>query len=113
MALRVNGQIVPRQAVEFELGRLIRFYSEHMSEPEIRRQMPALKERAREQAIGVKLLLDQAAQMDLIVTPERIDAKLSAIVTEAGGREKFNQMLQRQNLTEEALRQNIKPGCRP
>ena len=39
MTLRVNGEEIPEAAIEYELARLIKFYSGHMSEEEIRKQV--------------------------------------------------------------------------
>ena len=46
MALRVNGEEIPEEAIRFELDRLVKFYSNHMSADQIRHQMDALREKA-------------------------------------------------------------------
>ena len=30
MAMKVNGEVIPESAVQYELARLVKFYSEHM-----------------------------------------------------------------------------------
>ena len=52
MATRVNGRSVPPSAVEYELQRLIKFFAGHMSAEQIRKQMDALRRKAKHQAIG-------------------------------------------------------------
>ena len=72
--IKVNGREIPKNAVEFELNRLIRFYAEHgMPEDKIRHELPVLKERAEQQAIGAKLLFDEAARLDIPVSEDEIE----------------------------------------
>ena len=112
MTIRVNGEAITEQAIEFELGRLIRFYAEHMPEEQVREQMDALKKRAREQAIGAKLLLDQAAKLDIRVEDEAVDKRVGELAEEAGGREAFEEMLKKQCMQEEAIRESVERGLR-
>jgi len=107
MALRVNGEVVTDEAIQFELDRLVRFYSEHMPWEQVQRQMDVLRKRAREQAIGAKLLMMEARKMNFAVPPEEVDKRLNAIRQEAGGEEAFREMLARGNYTEEMLRYSI------
>ena len=61
----VNGEPISKEAVQFELDRLVKFYSEHGMRPdEIKANLPKLVEKAQEQAIGAKLLLSRALQLD-------------------------------------------------
>ena len=61
----INGEPISKEAVQFELDRLIKFYSEHGMRPdEIKKNLEKLVERAQEQAIGAKLLLARALQLD-------------------------------------------------
>ena len=72
----VNGQEISAEAVNFELDRLVRFYMGHgMTMAEIRQNLPKLEAKALDQAIGAKLLLDQAARLDIPVTEKDIDAE--------------------------------------
>ena len=71
--IKVNGRQVPEQAVQFELERLMRFYAEHgVPEDKIRQELPMLKERATQQAIGARLLFDEAARLELPVSEEEV-----------------------------------------
>lgn len=55
----VNGVEISGDAVQFELDRLVRFYMSHgMTMDEVKRNLPKLEEKALDQAIGAKLLLD-------------------------------------------------------
>ena len=72
--MKVNGHEIPTQAVEYELNRLIRFYVQHgMTEEQVRAQLPLLKKRAEEQAVGTALLFEEAAALDLPVTDEEVE----------------------------------------
>jgi parvulin-like peptidyl-prolyl isomerase len=110
MTIRINGQVIPAAAVEHELGRLIQFYAKHMSETEVRRQMPELQEKAREQAVGAKLLLDQASKMDLPVAEDEVEKQLLEMIEKVGGKEAFAAQVKSQNLTPDAVRQGIIQG---
>ena len=112
MSVKVNGQVIPEEAIEYELGRLIRFYSEHMAEEEVRKQMDVLKDRAREQAIGAKLLIDEASRLDITCGDERIDEKLKEMIQNTGGQEKFESLIKEQDLDMASVRDSISRGCR-
>ncbi len=109
----VNGQEISAEAVNFELDRLVRFYMGHgMNMEEVRKNLPKLQERALEQAIGAKLLLDRAAQLELPVTAEDIDAEVAKVVEQVGGEENYRKALAAQGITEEAFRKELEKGAR-
>lgn len=110
MAIRIDGQPIPEETVRFELARLIRFYSQHLSSDEIRRQMDALQTRAREQAIGSALLVREASRLDLGVSEEDVDREIAAMQEKAGGRETFLRLLQRQGLAPGVFRDSVVSG---
>lgn len=110
MTLSVNGQVISPEAIEYELGRLVRFYAEHMSEAQIRSQLPALQKKAREQAVGAKLLLDEAARLDIRVPDEDVAEKLAEVVASTGGPAEFQRVLKAQNMTEAMVRDGIAQG---
>ena len=111
--VKVNGQVISREAIQFELERLVRFYAEHgMSQDEIREQLPDLVKKATDQAIGAKLLMDEAARLDLQVTDEDLDGEVAKIVDQVGGEEAFRRALQQQNTTEDAFREQLRRGRR-
>jgi len=109
----VNGEAISKEAVQFELDRLIKFYTSHGMRPdEIKKNLEKLAERAQEQAIGGKLLLARATQLDMPVEEAAIDAKVADIVRQVGGRDNFAQILARQGMSEDDLRKEIVKGCR-
>jgi len=110
--ITINGHPLPPAAIEFELGRLVKFYSQHMPEEQIRAQMPALREHAVEQAIGARLLFDEAARLNIPVTEVEVDEQLEQMKKQVGGAKKFEELLQRQKLTESALRDQVRSGRR-
>jgi len=111
--IKVNGQIIPEEAVQFELQRLVQFYAQNgVSEDEIKQELPQLVERAREQAVGTKLLMDEAARSNLEVSEEDIESQLGKVVEQVGGVEAFKKALEQQQIDEVAFREQLKQGCR-
>ena len=110
--ITINGQPLPPEAIEFELGRLVKFYSQHMPEEQVRAQLPALREHAVEQAIGARLLFDEAAKLNLSVSDADVDERVAQMKQQIGGAKKFEGVLQQQGLTETGLREQIRAGRR-
>ena len=109
----VNGQEISAEAVNFELDRLARFYMSHgMTAEELRRNLPKLEAKALEQAIGAKLLLDQAARLDIPVTEKDIDAEVARVVQQVGGEENYKKALAAQGISEADFRKELEKGAR-
>ena len=111
--IKVNGQVIPDEAIQFEFERLVRFYSEHgWSNDQIKANLPELVEQAQNQAVGAKLLLDEAAKLDIPVSEAEVDKQVEHIVTQVGGREAFNKALEAQKTTEAKFRDQMRQGKR-
>ncbi len=108
----INGQPLPPEAIEFELGRLVKFYCQHMPEEQVRAQLPALRAHAVEQAIGAKLLFDEAARLKPEVPDGEVDERLAEMKKQGGGAKKFDALLQQQGMSVETLREQIRAGRR-
>ena len=109
--MKVNGTEIPVSAVEYELNRLIRFYAGHgMTEEQIRAQLPVLKERAEDQAVGTALLFQEAAKLDIPVPEEEIGESLKRMEDEAGGSDRFRAILHKQGKNVVQLRAEIARG---
>ena len=109
----VNGIEISGEAVQFELDRLVRFYMSHgMTMEEVKQNLPKLEEKAQEQAIGAKLLLDRAMEIELPVSSADIDAEVAKIVTQVGGEENFKKTLDEQGITLESFRRELEKGAR-
>ena len=109
----VNGQEISGEAVQFELDRLVRFYMGHgMSMDEIKTNLPKLEEKALDQAVGAKLLLDRASELDVPVTGADIDAEVAKVVMQVGGEENFKKALEQQGITEIAFRKELEKGAK-
>ena len=109
----VNGQEISAEAVNFELDRLVRFYMGHgMTMAEIRQNLPKLEAKALDQAIGAKLLLDQAARLDIPVTGKDIDAEVARVVQQVGGEENYKKALAAQGISEADFRKELEKGAR-
>jgi len=110
---KINGREISADAVQFELDRLVRFYTSHgMTIDEVRRNLPKLRDKALEQAIGAKLLLDRASQLDLPVGAKEIDDEVAKVVAQVGGEENFRKALAAQNLSEGDFRRELEKGAR-
>lgn len=112
MTVKVNGQVIPEEAIQFELSRLITFYSEHIPEEQIRAQLPTLRKRAVDQAIGAKLLIEEAVRLDIQVTDDEVDESVEALKKQFGGEEGFQKAIQSQNTSESELRASMRRGKR-
>ncbi len=111
--IKVDGQVIPAEAIQFEFERLVRFYSEHgWSNDQIKANLPELVEQAQNQAIGAKLLLDEAAKLDIPVSEAEVDKQVEGIIEQIGGREAFNKALEAQKTTEAKFRDQMRQGKR-
>ena len=109
----VNGVEIGQGAVQFELDRLMRFYESHgVSKDEIEKSRPLLEEKALEQAIGAKLLLDRASSLEMAASAEEIDEEVRKVVEQLGGAEGYEKALAAQGLSEAALRKELEKGVR-
>ena len=73
----VNGEEIPREAVQHEFERLARLYSENgMPADELKKNVERLLVQAQEQAVGAKLLLLRAQELGM--TPDELVAKTCA-----------------------------------
>lgn len=111
--ITVNDEVIPEAMVHFELERLIRFYGEHgMSQEQLRQKLPELQQQAVDQAIGAKLLLNEAARLDVQVDEKDVDEQIAAIIEQVGGEESFDKALAQQSTTREQFRDQIRHGKR-
>ncbi len=108
----VDGHSIPVEAIEFELGRLVRFYSAHLPEEQVRTQLPLLRRRAVDQAVGARLLMDEAARLDLPVPDAEVEERLAVLTRQAGGPEKLTAMLKQRQLSPVEFREQIRRGRR-
>ena len=109
----VNGQEISGEAVQFELDRLVRFYMSHgMTMDEVKRNLPQLEEKALEQAVGAKLLLDESARLDVKVSAEAIDAEVQKVVMQVGGEENYRKALEQQGVSEVEFRKELEKGAK-
>lgn len=108
----VNGEPVTEDMVEFELKRLVDFYAQHMPEDQIRAQLPELRRKAVEQAIGSKLLFQEAERRNIQVPDADIDQSVYGMARQLGGMDKLRAQLRRQGLSESVFREQIRRGRR-
>lgn len=109
----VNGQEISGEAVQFELDRLVRFYMSHgMPMENIKKNLPKLEEKALDQAIGAKLLLDRSSELDIAVSAADIDAEVSKVIEQVGGEENYKKALEAQGLAEEDFRKELEKGAK-
>ena len=109
--MKVNGHEIPNKAIEYELNRLIRFYAQHgMTDEQVRAQLPLLRKRAEEQAVGTALLFEEAAAVDPPVTDEELEESVRRMADEAGGPDKLRDLLAKQGQDVPRLREEIRRG---
>ena len=79
----VNGEAIPREAIEHEFDRLARLYAESgVPGEELKKNVERLLAQAQEQAIGAKLLLLRAKELGL--TPDELVSKTCAGTPDPG-----------------------------
>ena len=112
IAATVNGDPIPQQAVDFELQRLIHFYQQQgVPETQIRIQLDSLKAKALEQAIGTKLLIDEAKRLDIPVSGDELDAQFETYVKQFGGdRASLEKAIEAQGMTVDRFKQELRQG---
>jgi len=111
--IKVNGKEIPQDAVNYELQRLMRFHAEHgVPEDKIRAELPLLRKRAEQQAVGARLLFDEAARLEIQVPDDEVDASVAEMMEKAGGDERFAAILKRQNINTVEFRNRIVLGKR-
>ena len=111
-SVTINGAALPKEAIAYELQRLLRFHSEHMPREQIEAQLPAIQQKAVEQAIGARLLMDEANRLDLAVTDADIDTRLLKIQDDLGGPDELQKRLDAQRVQMKDFRENIRRGAR-
>lgn len=107
MAIRVNGELISSRAVVQELTRLVKFYREHFPEEELDENRDLLIRKAKDQAIGARLLLEEARKAGMRVTEGEVAARRSAVAEEAGGEEALADLLDSQGMDEIWFQQSI------
>ncbi len=110
--ITINGEPLPQEAIDFEYRRISQYYANHMSPEDLKANDDKLRKQAVEQAIGAKLLLNEASRLDIAVPEEMIDKKIQPMIEQSGGPEVFAQRLQENGITEQQLRDNIAEGCK-
>jgi hypothetical protein len=107
MAIRVNGELVSSRAVLTELTRLVNFYRAHLPEVDLEENRELLIRKAKDQAIGARLLLDEARKAGVRVSAEEAAARRAVLVREAGSEEEFAAIRDSQDMDELMFQQSI------
>jgi hypothetical protein len=107
MAIRVNGELVSSRSVVTELTRLVNFYREHLPGEDLEENREILIRKAKDQAIGARLLLAEAKKAGVRVSESEVTARRMALVAEAGSEEALTNLLDSQGMDEEWFRQSL------
>ena len=110
MTLRVNGKIIPEQAILTELKRLIDFYSQHLSREELGRGMTELNRKARDHAIGTQLLIEEVKRRRIEVSDADVDTAVAAMVKKVGGDRQLDDLLARQGMNRKQFGDTVRAG---
>ncbi len=112
MTITINSERLPDNAIRFEWMRLARYFSQHLSEVELKAQAGVLLDKAKEQAIGGRLLLMEARRLRIPVAREEVSRKRAEMERQCGGPDGLRALMARQELTEETLRESIGDSIR-
>lgn len=112
MKIAINGEPIPEEAVDYELRRLVQFYSEHMTTEELKAQIPEMRKKAVDQVVGAKLLMMEADRLDIQVPADEVGKRLEAMKEDVGGAAEFEKVLKKQNIKESQVVDGIKRGKR-
>ncbi len=107
MAIRVNGELVSIRSVVIELTRLVNFYREHLPGEDLDENRDILIFKAKDQAIGARLLLAEAKKAGVRVSEDDVTARRAVLVAEAGGEASLTDIMDSQELDEVGFRQSI------
>jgi hypothetical protein len=107
MAIRVNGELVSSRSVVTELTRLVNFYREHLPGEDLEENREILIRKAKDQAIGARLLLAEARKAGVRVADSEVTARRAVLVAEVGGEDAFTELLDTQGMDEDWFRQSI------
>jgi len=110
MAIHVNGELVSSHAVVTELTRLVRFYHEHVPGEDLEENRELLIRKAKDQAIGARLLLSEARKAEVRVSEAETRTRRQALVAEAGGEAAFQEMLDGRGLEEAEFHRSLVDG---
>ena len=109
----VNGVEIPDGAVQFEFDRLVKFYATHgMTLEEVKASAEKLRDKALEQAIGARLLLDEATRLDIRVDAAAVDAEMDKIAAQLGGVKALDAALDAQKIDRAAFRKELEKGAK-
>lgn len=112
MKIVINGEVIPEQAVEYEMKRLVQFYSEHMTTEELKSQLPSMRMKAVDQVVGAKLLMLEAERLDIQVGEDEVEARLKSMKKDVGGEPMFEELLAKQGVTLQQVIDGIRRGRR-
>jgi hypothetical protein len=107
MAIRVNGELISSRAVLTELTRLVTFYKEHLPEEDLAENREILIRKAKDQAIGARLLLEEARKAGIRISAGEVAARRGVLVKEAGGEEALQDLMDIQDIDEVWFQQSI------
>ena len=94
--------------VETEFERLLKVYANRLHSDEVIRNMASIKRQAREQALGRRLLLDEARRLNLRVPDAEVADAADGMKKGLGGEEAFTAHLAGKGLTPETFQENVR-----
>jgi len=111
VAAVVNGEAIPLDAYEKQVAQFeaaLRAQGVDPSTAEGQERLREMRQQVLEAMIDQVLIAQGAAALGLSVSEEEVQAYVERSIAEGGGRERFAQWLQANNLTEEEFRENIR-----
>ncbi|MBC7225254.1 MAG: peptidylprolyl isomerase [Anaerolineae bacterium] len=107
----VNGEPVPRDAYEKQVAQFaaaLQAQGVDISTAEGQARLQEVRRQVLEAMIDQVLIAQGAAEAGIAVSDEEVQAHVERSIAEGGGRERFAQWLQANNLTEEEFRENVR-----
>lgn len=107
----VNGTPVSRDAYEKQVAQFaaaLQAQGGDISTAEGQARLLEIRQQVLEAMIDQVLIAQGAAEAGVVVSDEEVQAHVDRSIAEGGGRERFVQWLQANNLTEEEFRENVR-----
>lgn len=104
---KVNGVDITKSAYDSQLASVITSLKAQGTDTDSADNLTKIKAQVLSDLIGNELLNQAVVVANVTVTPDELEKQVQALVTQVGGKEKFDAELVKVNLTEAQLRVNV------
>ncbi len=106
-AATVNGTVIPKDLFDTQLAAAITSYKAQGVDVADATKLAGIKTEVLDNLTNNELVNQGVVAAGIKASPEEVEKQFQAIITQAGGADKFKEELVKSNLTEEKLRENI------